>query len=115
MKAWVCRAYGDPDVLTLEDRPAPQPKGIEVLVRICATTVSAGDMRVRSLKLPRGFGLLGRLALGFTGPRQPVLGTEFSGIVAAVGQDVTDFKSLAFPAARWGAMQNTERCLYRNQ
>jgi NADPH:quinone reductase-like Zn-dependent oxidoreductase len=106
MKAWVCRAYGDPDVLTLEDRPAPQPKGIEVLVRICATTVSAGDMRVRSLKLPRGFGLLGRLALGFTGPRQPVLGTEFSGIVAAVGQDVTDFKLgdevFGFPGSAMG-------------
>jgi NADPH:quinone reductase-like Zn-dependent oxidoreductase len=34
---------------------------------------------------------LGRLALGWSRPRQPVLGTEFSGVVEAVGQGVTRF------------------------
>lgn len=92
MKAWVCRAYGGPEVLALEERPVPTPKDDEVLVTIRATTVASGDRRIRSLKLPRGLGLFGRLALGFTKPRKPVLGMEFSGVVAAVGKSVTGFK-----------------------
>jgi NADPH:quinone reductase-like Zn-dependent oxidoreductase len=106
MKAWVCQAYGGPDVLALEDRPVPQPKDNEVLVRICATSVSSGDMRVRSLKLPPGFGLIGRLALGLTKPRRPILGTEFSGVIAAAGKDVTGFKPgdevFGFPGSTMG-------------
>ncbi len=106
MKAWVCRSYGGPEVLALVDRPAPTPKDDEVLVKIRATTVASGDMRIRSLKLPRGFGLFGRLVLGFTKPRKPVLGTEFSGIVAAVGKSVSGFKPgddvFGFPGAAMG-------------
>jgi NADPH:quinone reductase-like Zn-dependent oxidoreductase len=63
-----------------------------VLIRIHATTVTAGDWRVRSLDVPRGFGLLSRLALGVTGPRQPILGSELSGVITAVGSEVTKFK-----------------------
>ena len=89
MKAWICRAYGGPEVLTLEDRPRPVPTDDEVLITICATTVSSGDVRVRTLKLPRGFGLIGRLVFGITRPRQPILGTELAGIIEAVGRHVT--------------------------
>lgn len=107
MKAWICRNYGGPDVLALEERPRPEPKDGEVLIRVRATTVSSGDMRIRSLKLPRGFGPMGRLVFGFTRPRQPVLGTELSGIVERVGGGVTAFKPadavVAFPGARMRA------------
>ena len=92
MKAWVCRRYGGPDVLTLETRPLPTLNEKDVLIRVHATTVSSGDARVRALRLPRGFGPIGRLALGFTGPRQPILGTEASGVVAAVGERVKRFR-----------------------
>ena len=106
MKVWACRAYGGPDVLALEERRVPTPKDDEVLVKIRATTVASADMRIRSMKLPRGFGLLGRLALGFTKPRKPVLGTEFSGVVAAVGKSVTGFKPgdavIGFPGGAMG-------------
>lgn len=64
MKAWVCHGYGGPEVLALEDRPKPVPGDNEILVNIRATTVTSGDVRVRTLKLPRGFGLIGRLVLG---------------------------------------------------
>jgi NADPH:quinone reductase-like Zn-dependent oxidoreductase len=51
-------------------------------------------------------GALGRLILGFRGPRQPVLGTEVSGFVAAVGGDVSSFRTgepvVAFLDARMG-------------
>jgi NADPH:quinone reductase-like Zn-dependent oxidoreductase len=56
----------------------------EVLVKIYATTVSSGDARVRALNMPQGFKLIGRLALGFTRPRQPILGTDLAGTVQAV-------------------------------
>jgi NADPH:quinone reductase-like Zn-dependent oxidoreductase len=92
MKAWICRGYGGPDMLTLEDRPRPVPKDNEVLIRIRATTVSSGDVRVRSLNLPRGFALIGRLVLGLTRQRQPILGTDLAGTVVAVGKAVTTFK-----------------------
>ena len=92
MKVWTCRRYGGPEVLLMEDQPRPVPKADEVLVRLYATTVSSADVRLRTQKLPRGFGLLGRLIFGIQGLRQPILGTEFSGIVEAVGDAVAAYR-----------------------
>lgn len=89
MKAIVYHRYGGPEVVSVTELPKPEPKDNEVLVRIHATTVTAGDWRARSLNLPGGFGFLGRPVFGFFGPRQPILGTEFAGIVEAVGKSVT--------------------------
>lgn len=106
MKAWICRDYGAPEVLALEDRPRPVPKDNEVLIRICATTVSSGDMRVRTMKLPRGFGLIGRLIFGIMRPRQPILGTELAGTIEAVGRHVAAYKPgdavIGFPGGAMG-------------
>ncbi|OGB34739.1 MAG: Zn-dependent oxidoreductase [Burkholderiales bacterium RIFCSPLOWO2_12_FULL_61_40] len=106
MKAWVCHGYGGPNVLELEERPLPVPGDNEILVQVRATTVTSGDVRVRTLHLPRGFGLIGRLAIGLTGPRQPILGTELAGTVKAVGKKVTTFKTgdavIGFPGAAMG-------------
>jgi NADPH:quinone reductase-like Zn-dependent oxidoreductase len=77
-----------------------------VLIRIRATTVTSGDWRARSLHLPAGFGVLGRLVFGLTGPRQPILGTELAGVVEAAGAGVTRFRPgdevIAFPGGRFG-------------
>lgn len=106
MKAVVYQQYGGPDVLRFTEVATPVPKDDEVLIRIHATTVSAGDWRVRSLDVPEGFGLLSRLAIGVTRPRQPILGAELSGVITAVGQRVTKFKPgdavFAFPGIRMG-------------
>jgi NADPH:quinone reductase-like Zn-dependent oxidoreductase len=91
MRVWTCRRYGGPERLMMEEAVRPVPKANEVLIRIRATTVSSGDVRLRTQKLPRGFGLLGRLIFGLRGLRQPILGTEFSGIVEEVGDSVTTF------------------------
>src|SRR5688572_7230977 len=74
MKAVIYRRYGGPDVVSLAEVPKPTPRSNEVLVGIRATSVNSGDWRARSLELPAGFALLGRLVFGFTGPRQPILG-----------------------------------------
>ena len=106
MKAVVYHRYGGPEVLRMTEVATPVPKADEVLIRIHATTVNSADWRVRSLEVPAGFGLLSRLALGIRGPRQPILGTELSGVVASVGRDVTTFKAgdavFAFPGVRMG-------------
>ena len=91
MKAAVYRRYGPPDVIRIEDVPTPQPKPNELLVRVRATTVSAGDARLRSARVPPGFGALLRLGFGITGPRKPILGWDFAGEVAAVGASVSGF------------------------
>ena len=106
MKAVIYERYGSPDVLEFREVPMPVPGDHEILVRVRATTVTAGDWRVRSLDVPAGFGLIARLALGVFRPRQPVLGTELAGDVAAIGKAVTRFKVgdpvFAFCGAKMG-------------
>lgn len=106
MQVWECRGYGGPDRLVLAERPVPVPRQGEVLVRIAATTVSSGDARIRALRLPPGFSLIGRPMLGFFGPRQKILGTEFAGHIAALGPGVTGWREgdavVGFPGAAQG-------------
>ncbi len=92
MKAVVCERYGPPEVLQLRELDKPTPKNNEVLIKAHATTVTSGDGRVRSLNVPVGFGLISRLVLGVSRPRQPVLGTEIAGEIESVGKDVSRFE-----------------------
>jgi len=92
MKAWFCAAYGPPETLVLREVEKPAPKADEILVRIVATTVNSGDARVRAARVPKGMRLLFRLALGWSRPRQPILGTELAGVVEGVGAEVTKFR-----------------------
>jgi NADPH:quinone reductase-like Zn-dependent oxidoreductase len=91
MKAAVHHRYGGPEVVEIAEVPTPRPGPGEVLVRVVTTTVSTADWRLRSLQVPRGFGLPVRLMFGWNRPRQPVLGTELAGVVAEVGPGVTGF------------------------
>ena len=89
MRAAVVAAYGGPEQIRIETPPIPRPAKGEVLIRVRTTTVSSGDRRIRARDFPPGMGLPVRLALGWSGPRQPVLGVELCGEVAAVGPGVT--------------------------
>ena len=91
MKAAIYRRYGPPAVIQIADLPMPDIKNTEMLVRVRATTVTAGDSRLRSARVPRGFGFLMRLGFGIRGPRKPILGWELAGDVVAVGQSVRRF------------------------
>lgn len=91
MKAAVYDRYGPPEVVSLREAPKPEPKDDEILVRVRATTISTADFRARSLEMPPGFGLLGRLLYGISAPRKKILGTELAGDVEAVGRSVTAF------------------------
>lgn len=107
MFAYTYSQYGDPSVLQLTELPKPAPKPTEVLVKVHATTVSSADWRVRSLSVPFGMGLMARLVFGVFKPRKPTLGTEFSGVVEAVGSDVKNFAPgdavIGFPGSSLGA------------
>jgi NADPH:quinone reductase-like Zn-dependent oxidoreductase len=106
VKAATYQRYGPPDVVQITEIAKPAPRDNEVLIRVHATTVTSGDWRARSMKLPPGFGLMGRLVFGISGPRQPILGTEIAGVVEAVGKNVTRFKAgdavFAFPGGKMG-------------
>ena len=106
MRAAVYTRYGPPEVVEIKHINKPIPKNDEVLIKVYSTTVTTGDWRLRSLKFPRGFGILGRLIFGIYGPRQTILGTEFAGVVEAVGKDVTKFSAgdrvFAFTGAAMG-------------
>lgn len=106
MRAAVATRYGAPDVVVLRDVPRPTPGPRDVLIRVRATTVSAGDARVRARRVPSGMGTLMRLALGWNAPRKPIFGTECAGEVVAVGAEVTRFRPgdavVAFTGAAMG-------------
>jgi NADPH:quinone reductase-like Zn-dependent oxidoreductase len=93
MKAIVWTAYGPPDALQLREVERPTPKEDEVLIKIHATTVTAGDCEMRSLKFPLWLSLPMRAYAGFRRPKRiTILGQELAGEIEAVGKDVKLFK-----------------------
>ncbi|MFE9751222.1 NAD(P)-dependent alcohol dehydrogenase [Saccharothrix saharensis] len=87
MQAITQHRYGPPDVLRLDEVDRPVPADDEVLVRVRAAAVNARDWHVM-----RGDPYLARLMPGVMGPRRPkalIRGTDFAGVVEAVGRRVT--------------------------
>jgi NADPH:quinone reductase-like Zn-dependent oxidoreductase len=93
MKAMVLTKFGPPEVLQLQEVGPPVPKEHDVLIRIQATTVTAGDAELRGLRLPFVLRPLIRLYARFGRPRPLILGQELAGEVAAIGQAVTRFRT----------------------
>ncbi len=94
MKAIVWTKYGSPDVLQLKEIAKPTPKTNEVLIKIHATTVTAGDCEARNLKMPILIGLPMRMYVGLRKPeRITILGQELAGEIETIGKDVKRFKT----------------------
>lgn len=91
MRAVHATAYGPPEVLHLREVPRPEPGPNQLLLRVHAATVTLGDCEVRAFKMVDWIWLPARLAMGVLRPRNPVLGMEVAGEVAAVGSGVTGF------------------------
>jgi len=80
MRAAVRSHFGPPETVRVADVDRPEPGPREVLVRVHATTVNRTDCGYRA-----GEPLIMRLFAGLRTPKFAVLGTEFAGIVEAVG------------------------------
>ena len=93
MKAVVYTAYGAPSVLQLKEVDKPVPKPNEVLVKVCASTVTSGTIWIRKGIYPESKVLTFflRLMFGIAKPRKSILGFEFSGVVENIGKDVKKF------------------------
>ena len=93
MRAIIWTEYGPPEVLQLMEVEKPVPEDDEVLIRIRAATVTAGDCEQRGLKLQIWYRLIMRLYVGLRKPeRIVILGTELAGEIESIGKDVKRFK-----------------------
>ena len=100
MKAIICTKYGPPEVLQLQEVEKPTPKNNEVLIKIQATAVTASDCIIRGFNLPgkprfpqkQIMELMMGFYIGFSKPRNPIIGLVLSGTIESVGKDVKQFK-----------------------
>ncbi|MCW4040615.1 MAG: NAD(P)-dependent alcohol dehydrogenase [Candidatus Bathyarchaeota archaeon] len=86
MKAIIAPKYGGPEVLKLRDIETPSPKPNEVLVNVRAASLNAADFEI----------LRGAWSARFLSPLRPkhkIPGSDVTGQVEAVGEDVTEFQS----------------------
>lgn len=87
MRAVIHKKYGGPEVLQIEKIPMLVPKEQQILVKVKATTVNRTDCALLTAKP-----FIMRFITGLFKPRNPVSGTDFSGIIAEVGAGVKNYK-----------------------
>jgi 2-desacetyl-2-hydroxyethyl bacteriochlorophyllide A dehydrogenase len=93
MKGIVWTKYGQPDGLQLQEIEKPVPKDDEILIKVHATTVTAGDCEMRRLELPLMLSFPMRFYAGLIKPKRiTILGQELAGEVDDVGRNVKSFK-----------------------
>ena len=87
MKAIVATAYGNHEVLKLQEVDIPQPKENEILVKVVNSSATTADTMMLT-----GKPYLSRLFMGFKKPKHEIPGTGFAGKVVSAGKNVTLFK-----------------------
>ncbi|MBT8350056.1 MAG: alcohol dehydrogenase catalytic domain-containing protein, partial [Deltaproteobacteria bacterium] len=87
MKAIIYTKYGPPDVLELRDIEKPIPKDNEVLIRVYAATVNRSDCAMLRAKP-----FIMRFFTGLFKPNKRILGTDFAGMIEAIGKNVASIE-----------------------
>jgi NADPH:quinone reductase-like Zn-dependent oxidoreductase len=95
MKAVVYESYGSPEVIRIRQVNKPIPKKGEVSIKVMASSLNSGDVRIRALKI-EGMSApiikaVMRLLVGIRKPRR-IPGAVFAGIIEDVGEGVQKFK-----------------------
>jgi len=87
LKAIIHRKYGPPEVAQLEEIAKPVPTENEVLVKVYCSTVNRTDSGFRSAEY-----FISRFWSGLFRPKCQTLGSEFSGVIEEIGNNVSSFK-----------------------
>lgn len=88
MKAVVIEKYNDYDAIQIKEVEKPTPKPNDVIIKVKAAGVAAGDWRMRTANP-----VLARLVNGLFRPKRiPVLGFELAGIIDEIGSEVSNYK-----------------------
>ncbi|MCK5117667.1 MAG: NAD(P)-dependent alcohol dehydrogenase, partial [Candidatus Aegiribacteria sp.] len=82
-----CSKYGPPEILQVKEVEKPVPKDNELLIKVHAATVNRTDCGILRAKP-----FFIRLLTGISKPKKQIPGTEFAGVIEAVGTNVTSFK-----------------------
>ena len=93
MKAIICKKYGPPEVLQIEQCNKPIPGKDEVLIKIYATSVTNSDIFIRSSNVPLLMMIPMRLMIGIKKPRNSIIGEVFSGEIEFAGSEIKRFKA----------------------
>ena len=115
MKAIVWTKYGPPEGLEFREVDRPVPKDNEILVKIHATTVTAGDCEMRTLTFPFYLGFFIRFYTGLKRPKRVrILGQELAGEVVDIGGEVLPFDTFGFIEAKWswGKVNRTSASMF---
>jgi NADPH2:quinone reductase len=80
MRAILMEGFGGPEVLRLGEAPRPRPGPGQVLIRVAATSVNRADLQQRSGNYPPPPG------------ESEILGLEVAGVIAELGEGVTDWR-----------------------
>jgi len=92
MKAVVQTQYGGPETLHLVKVLKPSFNDDEFLVKVHATNIASGDMRVNTLSVNAFLKPIMRLVFGFKGPRSKIRGISASGEIVGLGKNITEYK-----------------------
>jgi NADPH:quinone reductase-like Zn-dependent oxidoreductase len=87
MKAAIHTRYGPPEVVHVLEVDKPEPKNNEMLIKVMASTVNRTDCGFRSAQY-----FVSRFFSGLFVPKYKTLGNEFSGIIEAIGENVSTFR-----------------------
>jgi NADPH:quinone reductase-like Zn-dependent oxidoreductase len=93
MNAVIWTEYGPASALKMGNIEVPQPSADQILVRVFASSVASGDVKMRAFDVPAIFWLPMRLMLGLFRPRRQVPGMEFCGEVVSVGSNAPNFRT----------------------
>lgn len=92
MKTVICTKYGPPEVLQIREVAKPIINSDQILIKIIASAVNFGDVRIRGLKVKGLIRFVMVIVLGVVKSRKPILGIVFSGVVEELGNKVSKFK-----------------------